>query len=83
MASENLKLVSCRIDPDALREIDDFVRDKHYWKRNSVINAIVTNVLKMMPKNELYDLVRYSKWDTNKWECHFKKVEEDREKQHG
>lgn len=78
MASENLKLVSCRIDPDALREIDDFVRDKRYWKRNSVINSIVTNVLKMMPKNELYDLVRWSKWDTNKWECRFKKVEEDR-----
>lgn len=78
MASENLKLVSCRIDPEALREIDDFVRDRRYWRRNSVINAVLTNVLKMMPKNELYDLVRYSKWDTNKWECRFKKVEEDR-----
>lgn len=77
MASENLKLVSCRIDPDALREIDDFVRDKCYWKRNSVINAVLTNVLKMMPKKELYDLVRWSRYDSQKWECRFKKVEED------
>lgn len=76
MASENLKLVSCRIDPDTLRDIDDFVKERRYWKRNSVINAILTNVLKKMPKNELYDLVRWSRFDSSKWECRFTKVED-------
>lgn len=76
MASEKLKLVSCRIDPDTLRDIDDFVKDRRYWKRNSVINTILTNVLKMMPKNELYDLIRWSRYDNAKWECHFTKVED-------
>lgn len=80
MARENLKLVSCRIDPDALRDIEDFVRDKRYWSRNAVINAIVTNVMKMMPKNELYDLIRWYSHDITKWECRFTKVEDNSNK---
>lgn len=74
MAKENLKLVSCRIDPKTLERIDDFTSKRYYWKRNSVINAVLTNVFALMSDKDIYDLVRhYSRegesisiqWNTN------------------
>lgn len=74
MAHENLKLVSCRIDPKTLERIDDFINKHYYWKRNSVINAVLTNVFALMSDKDIYDLVRhYSRegesisiqWNTN------------------
>ena len=74
MARENLKLVSCRIDPKTLERIDDFIGKRYYWKRNAVINAVLTNVFALMDEKDVYDLVRhYSRegesisiqWNTN------------------
>lgn len=74
MARENLKLVSCRIDPKTLERIDAFTSNRYYWKRNSVINAVLTNVFALMSNKDIYDLVRhYSRegesisiqWNTN------------------
>lgn len=74
MARDNLKLVSCRIDPKTLDRIDAFIGKHYYWKRNSVINAVLTNVFALMSDKDVYDLVRhYSRegesiaiqWNTN------------------
>lgn len=74
MAKDNLKLVSCRIDPITLKRIDAFIGKHYYWKRNSVINAVLTNVFALMSDKDVYDLVRhYSRegesisiqWNTN------------------
>lgn len=74
MAKDNLKLVSCRIDPTTLKRIDAFVSDRYYWRRNSVINAVLTNIFALMSDKDIYDLVRhYSRegesisiqWNTN------------------
>lgn len=74
MAKDNLKLVSCRIDPKTLVIIDAFIGKHYYWKRNSVINAVLTNVFALMSDKDVYDLVRhYTKegesisiqWNTN------------------
>lgn len=74
MARDNLKLVSCRIDPTTLDRIDDFVGKHYYWKRNSVINAVLTNVFALMSDKDIYDLVRHLarsdesisiQWNTN------------------
>lgn len=74
MAKDNLKLVSCRIDPTTLERIDAFIGKHYYWKRNSVINAVLTNVFALMSDKDVYDLVRhYSRedesisiqWNTN------------------
>ncbi len=74
MAKDNLKLVSCRIDPATLKRIDAFIGKHYYWKRNSVINAVLTNVFALMSDKDVYDLVRhYSRegesisiqWNTN------------------
>lgn len=73
MSRENLKLVSCRIDPEALRRIDNFIAKRSYWKRNAVINQIVTNVTKLMDERQLYDLIRYSDYSRDKWKLTFEK----------
>jgi len=58
---ENLKLVSTRLDPKILAKIDDFVSDHYYWKRNSVINGVLTAVFNHFTKDEIYDMCRT--WD--------------------
>lgn len=74
MAKDNLKLVSCRIDPKTLDRIDVFRSTHYYWKRNSVINAVLTNVFALMSDRDIYDLVRHFtkegesisiQWNTN------------------
>lgn len=60
MSRENLKLISVRIDPDTLEAIDKFCRDRRYWKRNGVINSILTAAVQCLPPNDLYDMARYS-----------------------
>lgn len=57
---ENLKLLSVRIDPDTVEKIDQFVRNRRYWKRNTVVNAILTAVMNDFGEDAVYDMVRRS-----------------------
>lgn len=57
---ENLKLLSVRIDPDTVEKIDQFVRNRRYWKRNTVVNAILTAVMNDFREDSVYDMVRRS-----------------------
>ena len=59
MAKENLKPVSTRLDPKTLEAIDKFVATRSYWKRNSVINQVLTAVFDNFTETEIYDMVRY------------------------
>ena len=59
MAKENLKPVSTRLDPKTLEAIDKFVATRPYWKRNSVINQVLTAVFENFTETEIYDMVRY------------------------
>ena len=56
----NLKLLSVRIEPDTVEKIDQFVRNRRYWKRNTVVNAILTAVMNDFNENAVYDMVRRS-----------------------
>lgn len=56
---ENLKLISARIDPRTLKKIDQFVAAHPYWRRNAVINNILTSVLMNADFSAIYDLVRW------------------------
>lgn len=58
---ENLKLISCRIDPETMKLIDTFVSRHGYWKRNAVINGILTAVVDTFTPSDIYDMVRYSR----------------------
>lgn len=61
MAQENLKPVSTRLDPETLEKIDNFVSKRRYWKRNSVINSVLTAVFENFEEGDIYDMVRWWK----------------------
>lgn len=58
MSNKSLKLISVRIDPDTLNEIDDFLKKHEYWTRNAVINQILTTVMNRFIEGDIYDMVR-------------------------
>lgn len=60
MTGKNLQLVSTRLDPDTLALIDQWLTNHRYWKRNAVINGILTAVMNTFTDKEVYDMVRYS-----------------------
>ena len=59
MAKEKLVLVSCRIDPETLKKIEAQTLKHYYWKRNHVINGILTAVMDNFTDQQIYDMVRY------------------------
>lgn len=59
MAKENLILVSCRIDPETLKKIETLSQRHYYWKRNTIINGILTAVMDNFTDQQIYDMVRY------------------------
>lgn len=58
---ENLKQISVRVDPGTLQKIDQFCKVHTYWKRNTVINGLLSAVVDAMDDKALYDMVRYSR----------------------
>lgn len=62
----NLKQISVRVDPVTLQKIDDFCEKHYYWKRNTVINSLLSAVVDAMDDKTLYDMVRYSRHYHNK-----------------
>lgn len=71
---KNLKLVSCRINPDTLDQIDDFTKSYYYWTRNSVINRVLSAVFRNFSKRQIYDMVRQSEISPEPVICDFKIV---------
>ena len=63
---QNLKLISVRIDPQTLTKIDQFASDHYYWKRNGIINAVLSSVFKDFDRRAIYDMVRRSDRDDGK-----------------
>ena len=58
MTKENLVLVSCRIDPETLEKIEAQVKKHYYWKRNTIINGILTAVMDNFSDQQVYDMIR-------------------------
>lgn len=71
MAKENLKPVSTRLDPETLKAIDRFVVNRRYWKRNTVINQVLTAVFNNFEEKDIYDMVRYFPRGNDEVECKF------------
>lgn len=72
MTKENLKLVSTRLAPETLNAIDQFVARRPYWKRNTVINQVLTAVFTQFEESDIYDMVRYWPQGGYTVECKFK-----------
>ena len=55
---ENKKLISTRLTPHTLAKIDAFVRNRYYWKRNTVISNVLDTVFECFDEKAIYDMVR-------------------------
>lgn len=71
MAKENLVLVSCRIDPETLEKIEKQVKRHYYWKRNTIINGILTAVMDNFTDQQVYDMIRYWRKGQNEVKAEF------------
>lgn len=58
---ENKKLLSVRLDPTTLANIEKFASKHTYWKRNTVISAVLDAVFDNFDEKSVYDMVRYSR----------------------
>lgn len=56
---ENLKLISVRLEPGTIEKIDRFSNGSRYWKRNTIINTILTEVLNQLSDGDLYKMMTY------------------------
>lgn len=74
MAKENLVLVSCRIDPETLEKIEKQVKRHYYWKRNTIINGILTAVMDNFTDQQVYDMIRYWRKGQNEVKAEFEIV---------
>lgn len=68
---ENLKLMSVRLDPDTVKKIDEFCAKHQYWKRNAVINNVLTAVFKHFSQGDVYDMVRADLFKQNVVKANF------------
>lgn len=56
---ENLKQISAKIDPETIAKLERFSELHYYWKRNTIINGILTAVVDTFTDKEIYDMIRY------------------------
>ena len=68
----NLKLVSARIEPRTLDKIEKFCENHYYWKRNAVINGILTAVFDHFEDGDIYDMVRTWNATPDMIDCKYK-----------
>lgn len=56
---ENLKQISVKIDPVTLNRIERLAKIARYYKRNAVINNVLTTIFDCCQDEEIMILVRY------------------------
>ena len=57
---ENLKQLSVKIDPETLEKIDAIASIGRSWKRNTIINGLLTAILKEADERDILKLMRSS-----------------------
>lgn len=56
---EKLKQLSVRIDSDTIRKIDEMANETTYWKRNTIINQILTVMMQYTSKDGLFNIMQF------------------------
>lgn len=54
---ENLKLLSVRLDPEALRAIEQLTVHHPYWKRNAIINQLLSTLLRCAGNQTIWTML--------------------------
>lgn len=60
---ENLKQISAKVDAQTIEKIDAIAAKAKYWKRNAIINNILTAIVDSCDYDAIMLLVRYWKHD--------------------
>lgn len=61
---ENLKQISAKVDAQTIEKIDAIAAKAKYWKRNAIINNILTAIVDSCDYDEIMLLIRYWKHDS-------------------
>lgn len=56
---EKKQLLSVRLDPTTLENIEKFTSKHTYWKRNTVISGVLDAVFDNFSPSDIYDMARY------------------------
>lgn len=71
MTKENLVPCSTRLDKESIELIDKFLKKRTYWKRNTVINAVIWAVTHDFDEDALYDMVRRNRFKSQSIVSHY------------
>lgn len=71
MPKENLQLISVRLDPDTLAKIEIFTARHAYWKRNTIINNVLTTIFKDFKDRQIYDMIRRVHFKDQNVQCDY------------
>lgn len=58
MSKENLVQLSIRIDPETLKKIEALSKQHTYWKRNAIINNLLTTLMNDFSGGALWNMMR-------------------------
>lgn len=53
----NLKLISVRLNPEALRAIEQLTVHHPYWKRNAIINQLLSTLLRCAGNQTIWSML--------------------------
>lgn len=56
---ENLKQLSVKIEPETLEKIDAIASRLTFWKRNAVINTLLTTLLREADERDIDKLIKH------------------------
>ena len=71
MVKENLVPCSTRLDKESIELIDKFLEKRTYWKRNTVINAVLWAVMHDFDEDAIYDMVRRNRFKDQQIVSHY------------
>ena len=74
MEKENLKPISARLNPETINAIEQFTKRHGYWKRNTIINQVLTTVFKDFSESDIYDMCRRSMFRNQEVEAKYKMI---------
>lgn len=63
---EKTHVISLRLPESLIKDIGAFCLSMTYWKRNSILVCLLTNLLANADINDLQKIVRWHKWKGTK-----------------
>lgn len=65
------KLISMRLDEDVIQYVEAFCKNHRYWKKTTVLNALLSAVVHNFTEEDVYNMARWPLYRQNEVACHF------------